>query len=459
MTDVDAHPVAAELREVLAAAVAEHHVPGSAAALLVDGQVHVAAVGVTNVDHPAPVEPATLFQVGSVTKTLCSAAVALLVEEGSVAFADPVARHLPDLGPATGLDLEAVTVEHLLSHTSGIDGDWLFTTGGTEVADLAGAPSLFPPGTAFSYSNAGFSLAGAIVEAVTGRSFPDVVTDRLLRPLGCGAACFTADAAITRSVAAPHWVFDGTAYVIRGAGWQPGWELGAVDLAAGGLVASVEDLARWGRAQLDGLAADGSVLLSDESRARLHRPVVRADARTEIALDWFVAGSTLGHGGLTAGYATDLVVAPDAEVVVAVATHATNGASVNQVVRRALLARHAGIVERDPEPQPSAELDLTSVVGTYRHSLGEVDVALGTEPGTVVATSRARDDRVWQPPPDPPLTLAPAGPDHLVSLDAAGPVQLVRLGEPVDGEVPWLLWGLRRVGRVGPLATGGRPGR
>lgn len=436
-----------ELDEVLEAAATEHHVPGAAAALLVDGEVHVATVGVTNVDHPAPVEPGTLFQVGSVTKTLCSAVVALLVEEGSVALDDPVARHLPDLGDATGLDLDGVTVEHLLSHTSGIDGDWIFTTGGLRVEDLAGAPSLFPPGTGFSYSNAGFSLAGAVVEAVADRSFAEVVTDRLLRPLGCETACFTADQAITRSVAAPHWVFDATAYVIRGAGWQPGWELGAVDHAAGGLIASVDDLARWARFQLDGRAADGSVLLSDESRACLHRPVVRADAATEVALDWFVGngGATLGHGGLTAGYATDLVVAPGAGVAVAVASHATNGASVDQAVRRWALDRHAGITELDPAPDPDAGLDLEALVGTYRHSLGDLEVVLGPDPGTVVVTGRARTDRAWQPPPDPAVTLVPAGPDHLVSVDARGPTQLVPVGVTPDGPAEWLQWGLRRV--------------
>jgi len=458
--------LAGELGEVLAAAVAEHGVPGAAAGVLVDGATHVATVGVTNAEHPAPVEAGTLFQVGSVTKTLTAAAVALLAEEGRLGLDDPVDRHLPDLAAAVeraggGLDLAAITVEHLLSHRSGIDGDWLFTTGGTSIADLAAAPVTFPPGAGYSYSNAGFTVAGAVVEAVTGEPVAAVVRDRLLRPLGLATACFTADEAITHSVAAPHWVFDGQAYVIRGVGWQPGWQLGAVDHAAGGLIASVPDLLAWGRAQLDGLAADGSMLLPEPVRRRLHTPVVRADRAHEIALDWFVEGvdgtTLIGHGGLTAGYATDLVIVPDAGVVVAVAVHATNGGRVAEAVRRWALERHAGLVERDPEADPAVDVDLDALVGTYRQSLGDLVVEPGPEPGTLTVTTVPRSDRSWQPPPDPVVTLAPADAEHLVMVGrAGGPIRLVRFAPPGADQPGWLLWGERRV-TSGVVTSGVRP--
>src|SRR5690606_32233509 len=99
-------------------------------------------------------------------------------------------------------------------------------------------------------------------------------------------------------------------------GWQPGWELVAIDHAAAGLISTVDDLLTWSRFQWTGAAADGSPLLSADSLARLHRPVTRADALDEIALDWFVrdhgALTTIGHGGVTVGYISDLMVATDA---------------------------------------------------------------------------------------------------------------------------------------------------
>src|SRR6185295_8402448 len=110
-----------ELGEVLRTEVARHQVAGSAAGIVVDDECVTAAVGVTNVEAPSPLDAATLFQVASITKTFTAAAIALLVEEGKVGFDDPVSKHLPELGPATGLDLDAMTVTHILSHQAGFD--------------------------------------------------------------------------------------------------------------------------------------------------------------------------------------------------------------------------------------------------------------------------------------------------------------------------------------------------
>jgi CubicO group peptidase (beta-lactamase class C family) len=429
--------VTEDLTEVVAETVAAHHVPGMVAGVWVDGESHVVAHGVTSVEHPAPLVEATQFQVGSVTKTFTSALVALVVEEGKVAYEDPVARHLPDLAAdlAPGVDLEAITVEHLLSHQSGFDGDHLFTHPGVvhDLGALAGARHLFAPGTGYSYSNAAFSLAGELVGVVAGQPYADVVAQRLVGPLGLEGACFTADDAITRPVALPHWVIDGEAYVLRGAGWQPGWELGPLDWAAGGLIASVPHLLRWGRFQLDGEADDGAVLLDAEARARLHAPVVEADEVSSVALDWSVRTSdgvtTLDHGGVTVGYCTDLVVVPEREVVVACCTHATNGSAVNQVVRRWALERLAGIVERDPSPDPEAPVDPDRVAGRYLHPFGVLTVVTGDEPGTVVVTTEARTDVGWQPPPDPPTTFGFTGPGDAVTDAGVGVADLLRCGE------------------------------
>jgi CubicO group peptidase (beta-lactamase class C family) len=137
------------------------------------------------------------------------------------------------------------------------------------IADLRSARRLFEPGTGFSYSNAGFSVVAAVVEAVSGEPFEAFVRGRFLRPLGMTTACFRADDAITHRVAALHLVVGGKAVVVRGAGWQPGWELGRVDWGAGGLIASLAHLLAWCRFQLSGAAADGTRVLSAESLARV----------------------------------------------------------------------------------------------------------------------------------------------------------------------------------------------
>lgn len=443
-----------ELAAVLHAAAEEHHVPGATAGVLVGDESYTAAHGVTNVEYPAPVTPTSLFQVASVTKTFASAAAMVLVEEGRLRLEDPVARHLPDLGPATGLDFDAITVELALSHQSGFDGDYLFVERVPEdLTALADARRLFPPGTGYSYNNAAFSIMGAVIEAVSGQTFESFVRERLLTPLGMASAAFRADEAITYSVASPHVVIGDQAYVIRGAGWQPGWELAPVDRAAGGLVASVEHLLTWARFHRTGVAADGTKILSPESLERLHTPVVNADRTEDVALDWSVrplegGAVSVGHGGVTAGYITSLIFVPGRDFAFAGQTNATNGAAVNEAVRRWALERFAGTAERDPEPDPSLVIDVDRLTGRYLYPFAALEVTPGSEAGTLVVTSSARDDTEgWKPPPEPPITFAFFADDQAVSLDASGPAQVIRFdrGDPAQ----WVLWSGRRSPRVG----------
>jgi CubicO group peptidase (beta-lactamase class C family) len=442
--------LAAQLRSV----AEHHHLPGTAAGVLMGDEVFTAAHGVTNVDSPAPVTPETLFQVASVTKTFTSAAVMLLVQEGRLALSDPVARSLPDLGPATGLDFEAITIERLLSHQSGFDGDHLFVQGEwDDLSVLADARRLFEPGTEFSYNNAAFSIAGAVIEAVTGQLYESFVRARLLKPLGMKTAAFTADEAITYSVAAPHWVNGEDAMVIRGLGWQPGWELGPVDRPAAGLLASAEQLLTWCRFQWTGTALDGSEILSRESLDRLHTPVVAVSRVEEVGLDWYVWRiadvTAIGHGGLTAGYCTELVVVPERQFAFVGLTNGTNGDPVNDAMRRWALGHFAGIEERDLEPDPAVVVDPARVIGRYAHAFWLLTVTAGGAPGSIVVAASDRENSSgWQPPPDS-ATLAFFADDQAVSTDTPGSTRVARFGFGADGRAEWMLWNGRRAPRIG----------
>jgi CubicO group peptidase (beta-lactamase class C family) len=446
--------LADELGEVLRTEAARHQVAGSAAGIVVDGECFTAAVGVTNVEAPSPLDAATLFQVASITKTFTAAAVALLVEEGKVDFDDPVSKHLPELGPATGLDLDAMTVTHILTHQAGFDGDHLFVERETERLEaLRDARRIFAPGTGFSYNNAAFSIAGAVIEAASGQSYDSFVRERLLQPLGLVSACFRADDAITYRVAAPHLVIGADAAVLRRAGWQPGWELGPVDRAAGGLIASVEHLLAWARFQWTGRDADGTQLLSTSALDHLHAPVVRETRDGEVAFDWEVQQTdgvtTIEHAGLTVGYCSDLVVVPARQIGFVGLTNSTNGASVNQAVRRWALERVAGIRESDHVPDPAIVVDPARVVGRYLTPFAVVTVAAGEVPGTLQMSGAPRDDTDgWKPPPEPPTRFAFYAEDHVVSLDAVGPSRIARFGYDPTGRAEWMQWGSRRSPRL-----------
>ncbi len=453
-------------RDALAAAVTEiaerHGVPGVAVGVLHGDDRAVVGAGVTNAELPLPVDGATRFQVGSISKTITSAAVMLLVESGQVSLSEPASTYLPDLDlrcdEGTGIDLSAITVEQLLSHRSGIDGDHFLVHGGHSLEQLRDARVLFGPGDGYSYSNAGFTLAGAVVEAVSGLRYEDVVRTRLFEPLGMGASTFRADDAITYGVAAPHFVYDGVAYVLRGIGWQPGWELVPIDHAAGGLISTVDDLLVWCRFQWTGTAADGSQLLSADSLARLHRPVTRADVLDEIALDWFVRDHgglvTIGHGGVTVGYISDLMVSTDVELGVVILTNATNGDGVIHEIRKWVLREIAGA--EDPRPQlPTEPIEVPSTLpGRYGHAFADVVVAAGDEPGTLVISEEPRTDvEGWFPPTEGEPVHATLFADDQAVVAGEGTPRILRFGAghqgTPGGHGPWIQWRGRRALRLG----------
>lgn len=463
-------PTTLLLDEVLRDAAEEHHVPGAVAGVVIDGTRHVATHGVGNAELPRPVDGDTLFQVGSITKTLTSAAVMMLVEEGLLSLDDPVEAHLPGLGAATGLDTASITVATALAHRGGFDGDHLFVEGRAADVDyglaaLATARRFFEPETGWSYNNAGFSIAGEIVAAVSGHPYETFVRDRLLVPLGMHPAGFLADDLITWDVAAPHWVFDGRAYVLRGAGWQPGWELTPLDRAAGGLVASLSHLLEWCRFQWTGTALDGVRLLDATSLERLHTPVTSGVTPSlSVALDWFVeehrrtgghsdggrSGSditTIEHGGSTVGYVSELVVAPRHRTGLVVLTNATNGAAVIQVVRRRVLRELLGVEETDPVVDPALHPDLDRVIGTYEQAFATLTVTAGDDPGTIVVTPSARTIDGWQPPVTSPVTFGFTTPNDVISLDLPGPAKTARF-DPDGDSAQWLLWEHRRAPRT-----------
>ena len=220
--------------------MAEARVPGVAVGVRVGAQEVAVGYGVTSVEDPLPVHARTLFQIGSVSKTFTAAAIMALAERGRLTLDDPVCRHLPTFRlPAPG-HAERVTIRHLLTHAAGFVGDWFLThpPGAGEGDDalarvvdgLAEVPQLFPPGDGWSYNNAGFAVAGRVVEALTGRPYAAALRELLLGPLGLDQTFVSADEAITHRTALPHTSTTRPPRVLRGAGWQPGWELARADV-------------------------------------------------------------------------------------------------------------------------------------------------------------------------------------------------------------------------------------
>lgn len=455
------------LDDLVPAALARLGVPGAAVGVLRAGKELTAGYGVTSVEDPLPVHAETLFQIGSVSKTFTATALMRLVEQGALALDDPVRRHLPTFRLSADGLAERVTVRHLLTHTAGWLGDWFLVhppdigAGADALAVLLErmreVPQVFEPGAGWSYNNAGFAVAGRLLEVLTGRPFEAVLRETLLHPLGMTRTVFTADEAITRRVAAPHRSSEGAPAVTRGAGWQPGWELIRADLPLGGVVSCVADLLRWARFHLGEASGPLGVRppLGPATLAAMREPLAEAGCFAEqVGVTWMlrtVEGHRLvGHGGLTTGYATTFLMVPERAFAVVVLTNATPGGTrLCSEVARAALRAGLGIDDAPPAPTPDAGGDPSPFVGRYDNPFSVQEVRTGEAPGELVLEhhARPRAPGTWYPPPPGPTRLAFYAPDRLVVLaPTVLEGQRCEFGRDSAGRIAWFRWG----GRVGP---------
>ncbi|NLF12485.1 MAG: beta-lactamase family protein [Anaerolineaceae bacterium] len=170
--------------------------PGMVVALT-DGRslLHVAPHGLADVAAGRPVEPDTLFEIGSISKSFTAIALLQLREAGLVDLHSPVRRYLPwfHVPPAPGLEgqagMDLITLHHLLTHTAGIVRGTDFSTEGRyEVWSLRDTVAATPPGTFFHYCNVGYKALGVILEEVLGLAYDEIIAGRIFRPLGMDAS-------------------------------------------------------------------------------------------------------------------------------------------------------------------------------------------------------------------------------------------------------------------------------
>lgn len=197
--------------------------------------IYEAARGLADRNHAVPMRLDSKLNLGSMNKMFTAVVIGQLVDEGRLSFSDPVSKFLGGKG-WTSADLSAVRVEHLLSHTSGLGSYFNETYDRTarhrlrRVGDyaplVAGETLAFAPGTRWQYSNTGFLLAGAVIEAVTGKDYFDVVRERVYAKAGMsGSDAFDLDLVVPhlaigysreRTPTGVRWRANTFAHVIRG---------------------------------------------------------------------------------------------------------------------------------------------------------------------------------------------------------------------------------------------------
>ncbi|MFO1073246.1 MAG: serine hydrolase domain-containing protein [Geminicoccaceae bacterium] len=204
---------AAELDRAIRRGMQELAIPGVAVAIVHRGQEHVRSYGVADVRTGRPVTARTNFRIASNSKTFTGTAAMRLVDEGRLDLDLPVRRYVTDFRPPAGA--EGVTVRQVLNHSAGWLGYDYHDTGSDDqalaryVRDVRRLPQLTPVGRTFSYSNAALSVAGRVVETVTGTPFEAAVHRLVLAPLGMTGSGY--DTRRVADQATPHAVVDGRA--------------------------------------------------------------------------------------------------------------------------------------------------------------------------------------------------------------------------------------------------------
>ena len=420
--------------EALAGFVAETAerlgVTGAAVGVWADGQEDFGCHGVTSVENPLPADRDTLFLIGSVTKTFTATAVMRLVADGTVALDAPVRRYVPELVLADERAADEITVLNLLNHTSGLDWGLIDDFGEGDgalagyVARLAELGLIAPPGTRASYSQAGFNLAGRIVEKVTGLTYERAIASLVLSPAGLSHSFFDRDDIMTRRFAVGHnRGEDGTLSIGRL------WRRSRGDNPGGGIATSAADVLRWARFHLgDGVPG----VLPAEVLRQMREPTtaLRGSSLGEaIGIGWFLREidgvRAAGHGGSANGQFAELLLVPERDfAVVALCNEGPDGIPFNQEVVRWALQEYLGITERAPEPLPFDEARAREVAGRYENEVMTFTVGInGAGQGMGVRMEvrikpeiRAAADK--EPPPDPaPMDLGLLPRDEYIVTD------------------------------------------
>jgi CubicO group peptidase (beta-lactamase class C family) len=288
-------------------------VPGASVLVLRDGQAVVRkSYGLANLQQRNMATPATNYRLASVTKQFTAAAVLLLVEDGRLDLDDHLRQWLPSL-PASN---EAITLRHLLTHTSGlIDYEEVMPADqATQLRDrdvLAlqeGQDRLyFAPGSHYRYSNGGYSLLALIVEKASGQTFPQFLHERIFAPLGMNHTL----AYVTEGPAIAHRAYG---YSLIDGRWdRTDQSMTSAVLGDGGIYSSIDDLARWDAALYD------NRLLSDESRTAAFTPwTATDDGDIAYGYGWRITGESLWHSGETLGFRNVIVRYPRRHLTVIV---------------------------------------------------------------------------------------------------------------------------------------------
>lgn len=323
------------------------NVPGLSIAVVKDGKVVLAkGYGVLEKGKTSKADENSLYAIASNTKAFVSASIGILVEEGKLNWDDPVQKYLPYFELYDPYVSKHTTVRDLLCHRVGLgtysgDAIWYKTNYSAEevVKRVKYLPSAYEFRAGYGYTNLMFIAAGEVIRAASGKPWDVFVKERIFKPLGMERSQTSTSALGNLSnVAMPHKSIYGPAEPIPYAGWD---NMGA----AGGIISSVSDMAKWLNLQLNQGKYEGKTIFSAQTQETfwtMHNSFRVSAAQKQryfkrhfsgYALGWSIADYggrvVLSHGGGYDGMYSQVMMVPEEKLGIVVLTNSMTGISPN----------------------------------------------------------------------------------------------------------------------------------
>jgi dipeptidyl aminopeptidase/acylaminoacyl peptidase/CubicO group peptidase (beta-lactamase class C family) len=382
---------AAHWQRRLQALATRYRVPGAVLGILRlhpggEDELVEAAHGVLNVETGVAATTDSLFQIGSMSKVWTATVIMQLVDEGRLDLDAPLVEYLPELRLADADVTKHVTMRHLLNHTSGIDGDVFDDTGRGDdclekyVALLADVAQNHPLGATWSYCNSGFSLAGHVIEKITGSSWDQAMRERVFAPLGLRRTVTLPEEALLHRTAVGH-VGEGDAEPAKAPVWMLPRALGP----AGLINSTPSDVLAFARAHLNGgVTGEGTRLLSEASTIAMAQKEADLPDKYSLGDSWGIGWirfgwdghRLIGHDGNTIGQAAFLRLLPEQGLAVTLLTNGGNARDLYEDLYREIFAELAGVAMPHPltPPDEPVDVDITPHLGTYERAGARLDV-------------------------------------------------------------------------------------
>jgi len=347
-----------DLRDVAERALQTFQVPGVAVGIVVGDQVILSqGYGVCDLHNKKPVTEHTVFPIASCSKAFTAFLLCQLADEGKVSLDDPVKKYLPDLALSDPEMTKSLTLRDLLSHQTGVarhDPIWYFSD--VPRSKILSILQHLEPDCGlrqgFQYNNLMYSVAGMVIEKVTGQTWEQALEQRILSVLGMQDSNTSLEAlGHSPQVAFPHAkIYDCVTQLPFRNAWtvNPG----------GGMNSSVADMTQWVRLQLAQGSRGEQQVIKSKTLQDSHKPqIVFPQAKGEIyhegyALGWFVGQyrghSYVSHAGHIDGFCSEVFLLPQDKLGLVILTNSSSeGEPVVTALRNTIVDRLLGISQED----------------------------------------------------------------------------------------------------------------